>query len=111
MTLRRYTPLRARKAYRPPRPVDPIPPDVRRYVRERDGGCVGPRIGMPGGCSGPTDPDHVRASGALGRKSRSTADNLASLCRYVHHDLKTREGKKWRPALIAYLERVEGTPE
>lgn len=58
---------------------------------------------MPGDCAGPRDPDHVRASGAIGRKSRSTVDNGAMLCRYVHHRLKTDNGREWRPKLLDWI--------
>lgn len=80
------------------------PPEVRAEVYLRDDGCVGPRIGMPGPCSGSISIDHVRASGAMGMKSRSTADNGAVLC-FVHHELKTRAGRIWRPKLLEYLGR------
>jgi hypothetical protein len=54
---------------------------------------------MPEPCSGSLEPDHIRASGAIGMKSRSTLDNLAPLCG-IHHRRKTREGRTWRPRLI-----------
>ena len=82
-----------------------IPASVRAEVYARDQGCVGPRVGMAGECAGHVDLDHVRSSGALGKKSRSTADNLVSLCNETHHRLKTNEGRKWRPALLDYIER------
>lgn len=96
MTLHRYTPLRASKG-------TTWPASVRRVIEERDGECVGPRIGMLGSCAGPLDPDHVRASGALGRKSRSTVDNGVLLCRWVHHRIKTDHGRTWRPLLLAWI--------
>ncbi|MBA3584412.1 MAG: HNH endonuclease [Gemmatimonadetes bacterium] len=100
MTLRRYTPLRQSRG-------TVIPEDVRRELRERDQGrCVGPLVGMPGECSGSLDADHVRASGALGKKSPTTLDNLVLLCRFTHHRAKTEAGRVWRPKLLAYLARV-----
>lgn len=85
-----------------------IPPHVRAYVYARDNmRCVGPIVGMPGACGGWLELDHVRASGGIGMKSPSTADNLLILCGLIHHPLKTREAKQWRPSLIAYLEIVE----
>ena len=86
----------------------------KRYVRERDGGCVARRAAIGGRafsfdvpiCDGPIEVDHVRASGGLGMKSETTRRNMLSLCRW-HHRLKTEYGKIWRPLLIAYLERVE----
>ena len=80
-----------------------IPDEVRRQVLLRDAGCVGHRFaGMPGPCTFGIELDHVRASGALGKKSASTADNLVSLCP-VAHRMKTLEGRTWRPRLLAYL--------
>jgi 5-methylcytosine-specific restriction endonuclease McrA len=81
---------------------------VRRRDREWTGDdCVGPYVGMPGACHYAIEVDHVRASGGLGLRSRSTPDNLVSLCR-DHHRLKTEHGKTWRPALLAYLTLAEG---
>lgn len=79
------------------------PPRVKRAIRERDGRCVGPRAGFLGECYGETHPDHVRASGALGRKSRSTVDNGALLCA-VHHAWKTAHGRVARPLLFAWID-------
>ena len=95
MTLRRYSPLKPSAGTR-------IPDEVRRQVILRDGGCVGPRVGMPTDCVGGIELDHVRASEGLGMKSPSTADNLVSLCGTCHR-LKTLEGRRWRPRLIGYL--------
>ena len=67
--------------------------------------CLGAVVGMPGDCAGQLEPDHIRASGAVGKKSRSTLDNCAPLCG-VHHRLKTREGRTWRPRLIEAVERA-----
>jgi hypothetical protein len=80
-----------------------IPDDVRALVGERDRMCVGYIIGMPGDCAGALELDHVRASGGLGLKSRSTVDNLVRLCG-AHHRVKTEHGREWRPILIDYLE-------
>ena len=92
------------------------------YVRARDRGCVAryiipanQRI-VPAGvvsvpvdiCEGHLDVDHVRASGGLGMKSPTHRSNLVVLCRW-HHKLKTEYGRTWRPLLLAYLERVEGS--
>ena len=98
--LRRYTSLKPSSGTR-------IPDDVRRFVEHRDRMCVGAIVGMPGYCAGPPELDHVRASGGISLKSRSTADNLVRMCA-AHHRLKTENGKTWRPRLIEYLEG-EGT--
>lgn len=92
-----------RTALRPSRGTQ-WPPDVARAIYARDGGeCVGPMLGMPGDCEGPAEKDHIRAGG-MGMKSRSTLDNGVLLCSNTHHPMKTREGRKWRPALISYVE-------
>ena len=84
-----------------------VPPAMRHYVLARDNGCVGPRLGFPGACGGPCDPDHVRSSGGIGMKSPTEPWNLASLCRLVHHPWKTEHPREARPRLIAYLDAVE----
>lgn len=81
------------------------PPEVAQEIAERDEGrCVGPRIGMPEVCLGQPQKDHVRPSGGLGMKSRSTTDNGALLCAR-HHEMKTNDGPKWRPPILAYTDR------
>ena len=83
----------------------------KRYVRQRDRGCVAERAWGAGKtlpCEGPLDVDHVRASGGLGMKSETHRRNMVVLCRH-HHAAKTQYGKTWRPLLIAYLGRVEAS--
>lgn len=95
MTLRRYAPIKPYKG-------TVWPADVRAEIEARDPWCVGPVVGMPGECYGTPELDHVRASGGIGMKSRSTADNGVRLCG-GHHRLKTEHGKEWRPKLLDYL--------
>jgi 5-methylcytosine-specific restriction endonuclease McrA len=95
--IRRYAPLRSS-------PGTLIPNAIRRQVILRDAGCLGPRLGMPIPCVGAIELDHVR-TGGMGLKSRTSADNLVSLCA-THHRLKTLEGRAWRPKLLAYLETL-----
>ena len=99
--LRRYKPLEAK-----PR-IDPDIRRVRAYVAARDRDCVGKLVGFPIKCFGRPEMDHVRASGGLGMKSRTAEDNCVMLCS-EHHRFKTLNGKLARPALIDYLNRVEG---
>lgn len=81
------------------------PPAVAAEITERDDGrCIGPRIGMPEVCLGYPQKDHVRASGALGKKSPSTTDNGALLCGR-HHEMKTNDGPTWRPLILSYIDR------
>jgi hypothetical protein len=93
--IRRYSPMKPSAGTR-------IPDQERRRVEERDRLCAGYVVGMPGPCAGQLELDHVRASGGLGLKSRSTADNLVRLCG-AHHRLRTENGRKWRPILLDYL--------
>lgn len=96
--MRCYGPMRSS-------PGTVIPLAVRKQVQSRDGGCVGPRVGMPGDCAGSLEQDHVRASHGIGMKSESTTSNLVVLCG-THHRLKTEYGRDWRPKLIAYLAKA-----
>jgi len=80
------------------------------HVRQRDGGCVLGRLGIAHLCLGRLELDHVRASGALGRKSRSTADNLVVLCAWAHRE-KTLHGRHWRPILLAWIAWAEQEAE
>lgn len=98
MTLRRYSPLKASRG-------TTWDPAIVEAAYRLHGGCLGPKVGMPEPCAGQLEPDHIRASGALGKKSRSTLDNLAPLCS-IHHRIKTREGRTWRPLLIEAVERA-----
>jgi hypothetical protein len=104
MTLRRYAPLKPSRGTQWPR-------DVREQIVARDSGhCVCARAGFPldviARCPVyPVELDHVRASGALGRKSRSTVDNgvcLSNSC----HQWKGLNGRTARPLLLAYLAQV-----
>src|SRR5687768_8420562 len=106
MSLTRRVPLRPRNPYRAPRPVDPIPAAVRNYVRARDNGCVGRRLGFPGECWGGLELDHVRSSGGMGLKSESVPTNLVVLCS-AHHRYRTEHGRETRPLLLDYLAKVE----
>ena len=101
--LRRYPPRDRRGD---PRSPDPVPPGVRAQVRARDRDCVFARLGIQHDCFGQLELDHVRASGGLGLRSRSTSDNLVLLCPSAHR-MKTLEGRRWRPVLVAWIERTE----
>ena len=99
MTIRRYTRLVAARGW------DPDERRVWTAVSARDRTCVGPRAGLPGPCFGQAEHDHVRASRTLGRKSRTTLDNVVLLCA-LHHRWKTEHGRQARPLLISYLGRA-----
>ena len=105
MSLRRYAPMKPSLGTR----WDPA--IVREAVLLHRGRCLGAVVGMPGPCAGELEPDHIRASGGMGMKSRSTLDNCAPMCG-EHHRLKTREGRKWRMKLIEAVERaMAGLPD
>lgn len=79
------------------------PLDVRRAIEARDPVCVGRIIGLPPSeCFGGLELDHVRASGAIGMKSRSTLDNGARMCA-AHHRYKGEHGRTVRPLLLDYI--------
>lgn len=96
MTLRTYAPMKQSRG-------TVVPPETRIVVIQRDQGCVGPDVGMPGDCAGSLELDHVRASHGMGMKSETTAGNLVTLCG-AHHRTKTNAGRTWRPVLTTYLE-------
>lgn len=96
MTLRRYAPMKPSRG-------TVIAKKVRDAVMRRDGYCVGMRVDMPDPCIGQLELDHVRASGGMGMKSESTERNLVLICAW-HHRVKTLNGRKWRPVLLAYIE-------
>jgi 5-methylcytosine-specific restriction endonuclease McrA len=91
-----------------PRRLDPVPPNIRAAVRARDEGCVFTRLGIAHDCRGTLELDHVRASGGLGLRSRSTLENLVTLCPIAHRE-KTLHGRRYRPLLLAWIERAEHT--
>lgn len=102
MTLRRYAPLKASSGMT-------WPPEIRRAILFLDEyHCVSERAGLPvtQSCWGNAglEVDHVRASGALGMKSRSTIDNGVSLCPPCHR-WKTDNGRIARPKLLDYIAR------
>ncbi len=82
---------------------DPVTPEVAEIVLERDAGCVGPKVEMPGLCRGRIELDHVAGLG-LSLRGPSTPANLVSLCSY-HHRVKTEASRIFRPLLLAYLYR------
>jgi hypothetical protein len=102
--IRRYTPLAPSRGTQ-------WPSEVRAAILERDDHhCVCVRAGFPldviAACPQyPVELDHIRASGALGRKSRSTVDNGACLSNPCHR-WKGEHGREARPLLLDYVARV-----
>lgn len=103
--LLRKTELRA-KALKPWRRADSdkVTPELHDYILERDGGCIGPRIGMERACFGRLEIDHLM-NGGTGKRGPSIPSNLSALCGQ-HHYTKTVEARKWRPIIAAYIESV-----
>jgi hypothetical protein len=83
-----------------------IPDDIRQHVYERDGGCLGPRIGMPNPCRGGIQIDHIISDG-LTLKCPPRPRLLASLCGLEHHPRKTNEARRWRPKLLELVGELE----
>lgn len=99
--LRRYAPMRQSRG-------TVIPASLRQQVLARDGyQCVVQAVGVDHVCSLGLELDHVRSSGALGKKSRTTLDNLVSTCA-VGHRLKTNDGRRIRPLLIDWIDARSG---
>lgn len=101
MTLRRHTPMKQSTGTR-------WPPEVREHVYSHQPRCIGTLAGMPGPCEGSDELDHIRASGAVGLKSKSIAVNGARLCG-AHHRMKGDRGKHWRPRLITVVRALYRT--
>ena len=98
--LRRYAPLRPSRG-------TVWPPEVRTAITQRDRTCVGEKLSWPSHAFlgwYRLEVDHVRASGAMGRKSASTEDNGVLLCGPCHR-WKTSNGRIARPLLLEYLSR------
>lgn len=93
---------------------DPVTPELRAEVAERDGECVLSKLDPTHICrdqwgnevspTGVFEIDHVFTSG-LGRRGPSIPGNLVRLCPWGHAE-KTYNARKWRPPLREYLEQV-----
>ena len=84
---------------------DPVTPELYAYLERRDGRCAMAKIRGDHVCDGPSEIDHVRASGGLGLRSPSTKANTVRLCRWAHLT-KTYHGRVIRPLLLDYIERM-----
>src|SRR5690606_36114238 len=84
---------------------DPVTRDLAAYLAKRDGRCAMVKIRADHVCDGPSEIDHVRASGGLGLRSPSTKANTVRLCRWAHLT-KTYLGRVIRPLLLDYIERM-----
>ena len=104
---------------------DPVTPELRAAVLERDGGCVAPRL-VPAGelaasygwvivetskrtyyldaCSGQLTLDHVKDQPRMGVRAPSDMAHLVTLCAF--HHLDSGWATSHRPELREYLARV-----
>ena len=91
---------------------DPVTPALVEALRQRDGGCVAPLLGIQTPCGSQWGPgrivlevDHVDNAG-LGKRGPSIAANTVLLCGR-HHRTKTENARAWRPLLRAYIQSRE----
>lgn len=97
--MNRRTPLR-----RHPR-KDPVTPELREAVLERDGGCVARLFDEElMYCRGRLTLDHVKDEPRMGVRAPSDRAHLVSLCTW--HHLESGWATSHRPELRAYLEGV-----
>jgi hypothetical protein len=83
---------------------DPVTPELRLFVLERDHGCVAVTLGAePGDCRGRLQLDHVKDAPMAGKRAPSDPGHLASICEFHH-----LEGwaTSHRPELREYLRGV-----
>lgn len=90
---------------------DPVTPELRVEVFERDGGCVAVTLGESSmACAGRLTLDHVKTDLRLGVRAPSDRAHLVTLCE-GHTENGSRAGYQWntanRPALRWYLREVE----
>ena len=89
---------------RKPFKSDPVTPETRIAVLERDQGCVAVKLGEPSvDCRGRLTLDHVKDAPRMGRRAPSDAAHLATVCQFHHlYGWATSH----RPELRAYLLEV-----
>jgi hypothetical protein len=79
---------------------DPVTPELRILVLERDGDCLAPRIGARDECSGRLTLDHVKDQPMMGKRAPSDPAHLVTICWHHHLD---GWATSHRPELRAYL--------
>lgn len=91
---------------------DPVTPDLRLYVLERDRWCVAMTVdptlaGGAASCRGRLTLDHVQDGyGRMGKRAPSDRAHLVTLCEHHHLD---GWATSHRPELREYLASVEPT--
>jgi hypothetical protein len=64
---------------------DPVTPEIRLEVLQRDLGCVAVLLGEPPSeCRGYLTLDHVKTNPAMGKRAPSDAAHLATVCEFHH---------------------------
>lgn len=84
--------------------ADPVTPELRLAVLERDQECVAVKLGEPkADCRGRLTLDHVKDEPRMGRRAPSDAAHLATVCEWHHlYGWATAH----RPELREYLRKV-----
>ena len=80
---------------------DPVTPELRVLVLNRDQGCLAPRLGATDDCSGRLTLDHVKDLPMMGKRAPSDPAHLVTLCE--RHHLWTGWATSHRPELREYL--------
>lgn len=81
---------------------DPVTPDLRAAVLERDMGCVAPRLDRHAGpCQGVLTLDHVKDQPRMGVRAPSDERHLVTVCE--RHHLWSGWATSHRPMLRRYL--------
>ena len=84
--------------------ADPVSPELRLAILERDRGCVAVKLGADyADCGGRLQLDHVKSQPMMGKRAPSDAAHLAALCERHHLD---GWATSHRPALREYLRAV-----
>ena len=84
--------------------ADPVSPELRLAILERDRGCVAVKLGADyAGCHGRLTLDHVKSQPMMGKRAPSDPAHLLALCEAHHLD---GWATSHRPALREYLRAV-----
>lgn len=106
----RHNPIR-RRAYR-----DPVSPELRLLIFERDGGCIAPFLGgSAADCWGRLTIEHVKAELRSSVRAESIPSRMVTLCQ-GHTEDGRKAGRQWnttkanRALVRTYLERFGELP-
>lgn len=92
------TPLR-RSTYH----SDPVAPELRLRVLERDGDCVAFQFAATDECRGRLTLDHVKSEPRMGKRAPSDLAHLVTVCEHHHLD---GWATSHRPELRQYLREI-----